>query len=159
MLDAALAAELEAHRRAAHLGVMDAHRGQADRSVLARVLFVADADQRLLQQRDDGGQYFLATQAAQREVSADATLAGCERLWQMLNAPGPADAPLSRFALKYFRRHHPDIALAETDRPVDPGAEIPAAFLTGFRFIEKQVVIVPDPITNALLISATPQYF
>ena len=34
-----------------------------------------------------------------------------------------------------------------------------AAFLTGFRFIEKQVVIVPDPITNALLISATPQYF
>ena len=26
--------------------------------------------------------------------------------------------------------HHPDICLAETDRPVDPGAEIPQSFLT-----------------------------
>ena len=49
---------------------------------------------------------------------------------QMATAPGPADAPLARFAIKYIRRHHPDIALAETDRPVDPGAEIPAEFLT-----------------------------
>ena len=38
--------------------------------------------------------------------------------------------PLAQFAIKYIRRHHPDIALAETDRPVDPGAEIPAEFLT-----------------------------
>jgi hypothetical protein len=65
-----------------------------------------------------------------RTVSADATLAGCERLWQMAIAPGPADAPLARFAREYIRLHHPDIAQEETDRPVDPGAEIPASFLT-----------------------------
>jgi hypothetical protein len=58
------------------------------------------------------------------------TVAGAERLWEMALAAGPGDAPLSRFAIKYILRHHPDIALAETDRPVDPGAEIPAGFLT-----------------------------
>jgi hypothetical protein len=47
----------------------------------------------------------------------------------MADAPGPADAPIGRFAIQYIRRHHPDIALAETDRPVDPGAEISAEFL------------------------------
>jgi hypothetical protein len=66
----------------------------------------------------------------QRSFSEDATLAGCHRLWQMAVAPGPADAPLAHFAIQYLRRHHPDICLAETDRPVDPGAEIPASFLT-----------------------------
>src|SRR4029079_17790990 len=65
-----------------------------------------------------------------QEVSADATLAGCERLWQMATAPGPADAPRARFAIEYLLGHHPDIALAKTERPVDPGAEIPAEFLT-----------------------------
>jgi hypothetical protein len=65
-----------------------------------------------------------------REVSQDATRAGSERLWEMATAPGPADAPRAQFAIKYIRRHHPDIAMAETDRPVDPGAEIPADFLT-----------------------------
>ncbi len=64
-----------------------------------------------------------------REVSQDATLTGCERLWQMAIAPGAADLPLARFAIRYLRRHHPDIALAETDRPVDPGAEVPPEFL------------------------------
>ena len=48
----------------------------------------------------------------------------------MAIAAGPGDAPLARFAVKYILRHHPDIALAETDRPVDPGAEIPAGFLS-----------------------------
>jgi hypothetical protein len=66
----------------------------------------------------------------QRSYSANATLAGCQRLWQMATAPGPADAPLAQFAVKYFRLHHPDICLAETDRPVDPGAEVPPSFLT-----------------------------
>ncbi len=66
----------------------------------------------------------------EREFSADAVTAGCERLWEMLTSEGKADAPLRQFALKYFRRHHPEICLAETDRPVDPGAEIPAEFLT-----------------------------
>lgn len=65
-----------------------------------------------------------------QSYSADAALAGSERLWQMATAPGAADQPRARFALKYLRRHHPDIALAETDRPVDPGAEIPPEFLS-----------------------------
>ncbi len=64
------------------------------------------------------------------EHSADATVAGCQRLWEMATAAGPIDAPLGQFARKYLRRHHPDICLAETDRPVDVGTEIPAAFLT-----------------------------
>ena len=66
----------------------------------------------------------------QAEASADATRAGLERLWQMATAPGAVDAPVAAFARRYIRRHHPDIALAETDRPVDPGAEVPPAFLT-----------------------------
>ncbi len=63
------------------------------------------------------------------QASGADSLAGAERLWEMAIAPGPADAPLGRFAIRYILRHHPDIALAETDRPVDPGAEIPAGFL------------------------------
>jgi hypothetical protein len=66
-----------------------------------------------------------APQAAQGDA-----MAGAARLWEMANSAGPADAPLARFAIKYILRHHPDIALAETDRPVDPGAEIPAEFLS-----------------------------
>lgn len=66
--------------------------------------------------------------------SADSTLAGCERLWEMVVAPGPADAPLGSFARKYIRRHHNDITMAETDRPVDPGYDVPASFLTFERF-------------------------
>jgi hypothetical protein len=70
----------------------------------------------------------LAGQAT--STSEGSSLDGALRLWEMAGAPGPADAPLSQFAIKYIRRHHPDIALAETDRPVDPGSEIPAEFLT-----------------------------
>ncbi|WP_435005063.1 BRCT domain-containing protein [Tundrisphaera lichenicola] len=63
-------------------------------------------------------------------ASAGSSLDGASRLWEMANAPGQPDAPLAQFAIKYIRRHHPDIALAETDRPVDPGSEIRAEFLT-----------------------------
>lgn len=74
---------------------------------------------------------FLKMMAGEQQTfSADATLAGCERLWEMATAPGPGDAPLAQFAIKYLRRHHSDIALEETDRPVDPGGEIPGEFLT-----------------------------
>lgn len=66
----------------------------------------------------------------QREFSEDAVEAGCERLWEMLVSEGADDDPLRKFARKYLRRHHPDICLEETDRPVDPGAEIPDSFLT-----------------------------
>ena len=66
--------------------------------------------------------------------SADATQAGCLRLWEMATAPGPVDAPRGEFARKYLRRHHPDICMHETSRPVDAGAEIPADFLSFERF-------------------------
>jgi len=69
----------------------------------------------------------------QREFTADAVGAGCDRLWEMATGPGPADAPQANFARHYIRRHHPDISLALTDRPVDPGAEIPASYLTWAR--------------------------
>lgn len=69
----------------------------------------------------------------EREFSADKVDDGCARLWAMATDPGPADAPLASFAQKYIRRHHPDICLALTDRPVDPGAEIPEKFLTWAR--------------------------
>ena len=66
----------------------------------------------------------------QTAVTADATTAGCERLWQLVIAPGPADAPVARFAREYVRRHHPDIAQKLTEKPLDTGAEIPPSFLT-----------------------------
>ncbi len=65
-----------------------------------------------------------------REASSDAIEEGCEQLWSMLIAKGKDDAPLSAFARSYFRLHHPGICLAETDRPVDPGMEIPDSFMT-----------------------------
>ncbi|MEO7327930.1 MAG: BRCT domain-containing protein, partial [Minicystis sp.] len=66
----------------------------------------------------------------QRTFSGDTVNAGSTRLWTLATEPGPADAPLRVFALRYLRRHHPDISLALTDRPVDPGAEVPAEFLS-----------------------------
>ncbi|MEZ4433564.1 MAG: BRCT domain-containing protein [bacterium] len=66
----------------------------------------------------------------QRQVDDDSTERGCEQLWQMLTGEGAPDSPLSRFARHYIRLHHEDICPAETDRYVDPGAEIPASFLS-----------------------------
>jgi hypothetical protein len=63
-------------------------------------------------------------------ASADATLAGCERLWQMAVAPGAAAARRGEFARKYLLRHHPEIGPDKFDRPVDPGAEVPREFVT-----------------------------
>jgi BRCA1 C Terminus (BRCT) domain len=67
---------------------------------------------------------------ARAPAGADATRAGCERLWQMAIAPGAAEARRGQFARKYILRHHPDIGPSQTDRPVDPGAEVPPEFLT-----------------------------
>jgi hypothetical protein len=61
---------------------------------------------------------------------ADPTLAGCERLWNMVVAPGPTDAPVAQFALRYLRLHHADIGAAETGQAVEAPAAIPTAFLT-----------------------------
>ncbi|MBM3979018.1 MAG: hypothetical protein FJ304_01800 [Planctomycetes bacterium] len=63
-------------------------------------------------------------------VSSDKVSAGCARLWELVIAPGPADAPVGRFARDYVRRHHIEIGKKLADKPVDPGAEIPPAFLT-----------------------------
>jgi len=52
----------------------------------------------------------------------------------MCDAKNP-DEPLARFARSYIRHHHPDICLKETDRPVDPGAEIPTDFLNFDRLL------------------------
>ena len=65
-----------------------------------------------------------------REFSEDDVHAGCTRLWQMMTEAEVEDEPLARFAHAYIRQHHPEICLKETDRPVDPGAEIPDSFLT-----------------------------
>jgi hypothetical protein len=69
-----------------------------------------------------------------READTGASLVGAARLWEMATTGeatgGEMNDPLARFALRYIRRHHPDIGLALTDRPVDPGAEIPEDFLT-----------------------------
>jgi hypothetical protein len=87
---------------------------------------------------------------APQGASRDASLAGCERLWQMATAGGPAEAPLSQFAIKYLKRHHPDIALAETDRPVDPGAEVPPEFLS-FDRVEPLLAETRKPLRDFAL--------
>ena len=63
VLDAALAAERERHLAAAHLDVAVPQRRQAERTILAGVLVVADADQRLLEQLHDRREHFLLRQA------------------------------------------------------------------------------------------------
>ena len=69
-----------------------------------------------------------------REFSEDTVQAGCEHLWSLATESEHHDDPLSRFARKYIRHHHPEICLAETDRPVDPGAEMPDDFVSFERF-------------------------
>jgi hypothetical protein len=63
-------------------------------------------------------------------AAGDPVTAGCERLWQLVIAPGPADAPVGRFAREYVRRHHTEIGKKLAEKPVDPGAEIPQVFLS-----------------------------
>src|SRR6185312_1604493 len=77
----------------------------------------------------------------QRTFSADTTTEGCETLWRMATEPGAVDAPLRQLALRYLRRHHNDISLALTDRPVDPGTEIPAEFLS----FDRVKAVLGDP--------------
>ena len=67
---AALGAEVKCHRRAFDPHVLVEQRREAERVVRARVFLVADADQRLLEQRDDGGQDVLARQRRRPSRSA-----------------------------------------------------------------------------------------
>ncbi|VAW77645.1 hypothetical protein MNBD_GAMMA12-984 [hydrothermal vent metagenome] len=57
-------------------------------------------------------------------------LAGCERLWRLLLSDDRQDAQIAKFALKYFRYHHIQIAKSIDDSIVDPGTEIPDEFLS-----------------------------
>ncbi|MCK5725783.1 MAG: BRCT domain-containing protein [Thiotrichaceae bacterium] len=68
----------------------------------------------------------------EREFSTDSVNEGCQNLWAM--AVDKPDTPVSKFAIQYIRHHHPDICLKLTDRPVDPGAEIPESFATFEQF-------------------------
>lgn len=68
----------------------------------------------------------------EREFSEDSINEGCQNLWAMvIDKP---DTPMSKFAIQYIRHHHLDICLKLTDRPVDPGAEIPSSFATFEQF-------------------------
>ncbi len=92
--------------------------------------------------RDEGAELKIISETAflqmlageVREFSDDAITAGCERLWSMLVDAKREDDPLSNFARKYLLRHHPEICLKQTDRPVDPGAEVPDGFATFEQF-------------------------
>ena len=68
----------------------------------------------------------------QREFSEDAVIEGCKTLWSM--AVDKPDTPISKFAIQYLRYHHPELCLKLTDRPVDPGAEIPDSFASFAQF-------------------------
>src|SRR5207244_11840452 len=69
---AALAAEGEVQLRALHLDVPPAQGRQAERAVLARVLVVADADQRLVEEHHDGGEDLAPGEVARAQVALDA---------------------------------------------------------------------------------------
>ncbi|WP_020394991.1 BRCT domain-containing protein [Thiolinea disciformis] len=68
----------------------------------------------------------------QREFSEDSLFEGCKTLWAM--AVEKPDTPMSKFAIQYLRYHHPELCLKLTDRPVDPGSEIPDSFATFEQF-------------------------
>ena len=68
----------------------------------------------------------------QLEFSEDSLVEGCNTLWSM--AVDKPDTPISKFAIQYLRYHHPELCLKLTDRPVDPGSEIPDSFATFEQF-------------------------
>jgi hypothetical protein len=100
---------------------------KGDKQTKAEQLNAAGANIRIIS--ETAFQQMLAG-TARPAADADATRDGCERLWQMAVAPGAAEARRGQFARKYILRHHPEIGPSKTDRPVDPGAEIPPDFLT-----------------------------
>src|SRR5258705_11273218 len=72
VLFARLAPKVEPHPRAADVDVVLAQRGEAVRTILARVLVVADADERQVEESNDGGEHLLAWKPGAREVGLDA---------------------------------------------------------------------------------------
>ncbi len=72
VLDAALAAEGEAQHLAVDAHVAPAQRGEAEGVVLARVLVVADADQRAVEQPHHGGEELAPRMVRRAQVALDA---------------------------------------------------------------------------------------
>ncbi len=70
--DAALAAKFKANLVFADAGVVIAQRGQAIRVILPDIFFIAHADERGFEQAHDRGKHFVARQAGQAQVAADA---------------------------------------------------------------------------------------
>jgi len=100
---------------------------KGDKQVKAEQLNAAGANIRIISETA-----FLQMLSGTQPAAAgtDTTRAGCEVLWRMAVAPGSSEARRGEFARKYILRHHPEIGPAQTDRPVDPGAEVPPDFLT-----------------------------
>ena len=69
---AGLAAKAEPDGGSVDPCVRGFERGEAERAVAARVFLVADADQRLLEQRDDGGDDLVEGQDRLGEIARDA---------------------------------------------------------------------------------------
>lgn len=84
---------------------------------------------------------------------AGAVQAGCEILWDYAVRPGSEKDPLRQFALSYIRHHHPKIGPLLTERPVDPGAEIPHTFFSFEQlkplFSDKRPLLVDFALTIA----------
>jgi len=68
MFDAALAAKMEANRRAADVDVPCAQRGEAVGAVVAGVAWITDANQRGFEQRHHQRHDFLARHAGAHQV-------------------------------------------------------------------------------------------
>jgi hypothetical protein len=120
---------------------------KGDKQVKAEQLNAAGANIRIISETA-----FLQMLAggARPAASADAVRAGCERLWQMAVAPGAAAARRGEFARKYLLRHHPEIGPAMTDRPVDPGADVPRDFFT-FERVEPLFAETRKPLRDFAL--------
>lgn len=99
---------------------------KGSKQVKAEQLIAAGAPMRIISETA-----FLQMLAGKtRKVDDNKQGAGLDALWAMVTGEGAEDAPLARFARHYIRMHHEEICPAETDRYVDPGAEIPKSFLT-----------------------------
>jgi len=100
---------------------------KGDKQIKAEQLNAAGANIRII---SETAFLQMLSGTAPAAAGADATLAGCEALWQMAVVPGSAEARRGQFARQYLLRHHPDIGPDKTGRPLDPGTEVPREFLT-----------------------------
>jgi len=71
VIDAALASEAKPNSFLVDRDVPVAHRRQAERPIVLRILFVADPDEDRLEQSDDGGQDFPPRQPGELEIGGD----------------------------------------------------------------------------------------